>query len=71
MSAKREETTTRNPWSISAHTACSRDDPVPKSGPATSTVARAASGRLSTKSGSARQAANSPSSKPVRVTRLR
>ena len=32
---------------------------------------RRRSGRFSTKSGSLRQAANSPSSKPVRVTRLR
>ena len=39
--------------------------------PATSTVAPCDSGRLSTKSGSLRQAANSPSSNPVRVTRLR
>ena len=37
MSAKRDEMTTRNPKSMSAHTACSRDEPVPKSGPATNT----------------------------------
>src|SRR5499427_6049395 len=44
---------------------------MPKSGPATRTVAPAASGWLSTNPGSARQAANRPSPKPVRVTRLR
>ena len=37
--------TTRKPWSASAQTACSRDDPVPKFGPATRTVAPAYSGR--------------------------
>src|SRR3984893_16457794 len=36
-----------------------------------STVAPAASGRFSTNSGSARQAANSPSAKPARLTRFR
>src|SRR5919112_6008878 len=54
-----------------AQTACSRDEPVPKSDPATRTVAPAYSGRFATKSGSLRQAAKSPSSNPVRVTRFR
>jgi hypothetical protein len=40
ISPKRDETTTRKPKSISAQTACSRDDPVPKSEPATSTLPR-------------------------------
>src|ERR687891_2870994 len=39
--------------------------------PATSTEPAAYSSRLSTNAGSLRQAANSPSSKPFRVTRLR
>src|SRR4051794_40325386 len=71
MSAKRELMTTRKPPSISAQTACSRDEPVPKSGPATSTEPPAYASLLSTNDGSLRQAANRPSSKPVRVTRLR
>ena len=45
---------------------------MPKSGPATRIEAPAYCGWLSTKSGSlVRQATNSPSSKPVRVIRLR
>ena len=44
---------------------------MPKSGPATSTVAPAYSGWLSTNAGSLRQAENSPSSNPWRVMRLR
>src|SRR6476620_4725333 len=56
---------------MSAQTACSRDDPVPKSGPATRTVAPSYCGWLATNSGSLRHAAKRPSSKPVRVTRLR
>src|SRR5262249_5082366 len=45
---------------------------MPKSGPATRIVAPAKRSWLSTKSGSlARHAANKPSSKPVRLTRLR
>jgi hypothetical protein len=44
---------------------------VPKSGPGTKIVAPAYWGWLSTKFGSARQAANSPSSNPVLVTRFR
>src|SRR5438477_6021721 len=70
MSPKRGETTARNPWSWRAHTACSREEPVPKLGPATRIVAPACSGRLRTKVGSARQAENSPSPKPVRSTLL-
>src|SRR3546814_4325659 len=54
-----------------SQTACSREDPVPKSGPATRTEAEEYSGLLRTNSGSLRQAAKRPSSKPVRVTRLR
>src|SRR4051812_19258385 len=72
MSANRELMTTRKPPSSSAQTACSREEPVPKSGPATRTEASAYCGWLSTKSGSlVRQATNRPSSKPVRVIRLR
>src|SRR6202023_1413209 len=54
-----------------AHTACSRDDPVPKSVPATRIVAPVYCGWLSTNEGSSRQAANRPSPKPARLTRLR
>src|SRR3712207_8574923 len=72
MSANRELMTTRNPPSSSAQQACSREEPVPKSGPATRIVASAYSGLLSTKSGSlVRQATNRPSSNPVRVIRFR
>src|SRR4051812_10077622 len=72
MSANRELMTTRKPPSSSAQTACSREEPVPKSGPATRTEASAYCGRLSTNSGSFfRQATNRPSSNPVRVIRLR
>jgi hypothetical protein len=72
MSANRELMTTRKPPSSSAHTACSREEPVPKSGPATRIDASAYCGWLSTKSGSlVRQALKSPSAKPVRVIRLR
>src|ERR1700734_3414154 len=44
---------------------------MPKSGPATSIVAPSATGWLRMNSGSARQAANRPSAKPTRLTRLR
>jgi len=44
MSANRELMTTRNPPSNNAQTACSRDEPVPKSGPATRTDAPGGSG---------------------------
>lgn len=44
---------------------------MPKSGPVTSTVPAAYGAWLSTNSGSLRHAANSPSSKPLRLTRLR
>src|SRR3712207_3792052 len=72
MSANRELMTTRNPPSSSAQQACSREEPVPKSGPATRTDASAYCGWLSTKSGSfLRQATNRPSSNPVRVIRFR
>ena len=63
--------TQRMPWPVSAQTACSRDDPVPKSGPATRTEPRRHGSLLRMKSGSARHPAKSPSSKPVRVTRFR
>ena len=66
MSAKRGEMTALKPKFCSAHTACSREEPVPKSGPATSTEPAAYTSLFSTKSGSLRHAANSPSSKPVR-----
>src|SRR3712207_7950353 len=52
MSANRELMTTRNPPSSSAQQACSREEPVPKSGPATRIDASAYCGWLSTKSGS-------------------
>ena len=55
----------------SAQTACSRLDPVPKSAPATRMPAPWNAGWLRTNSGSWRQAANSASSNPVLVTRLR
>ena len=71
MSANFGLSTTLKPKSRSAHTACSRLDPVPKSGPATRMLAPWYTGWLSTNSGSWRQAANSASSKPVLVTRLR
>src|SRR5689334_25298079 len=71
MSAKRELMTTLKPQFIRAHTACSRLDPVPKSGPATRTEPSAYTGLLRRKDSSLRQAAKRPSSKPVRVTRLR
>src|SRR6478735_2984702 len=71
MSAKRELMTTRKPQFISAQTACSRLEPVPKSGPATRTEPSAYTGLLRTNDSSLRQAAKRPSSKPVRVTRLR
>ena len=51
MSAKEGPITARKPWSRSAHTACSRDEPQPKLRPTTSTGAPAASGRLSGNSG--------------------
>ena len=41
MSAKDKATTARKPWSRSAHTACSREEPQPKFRPATSTWAPA------------------------------
>src|SRR2546430_15026946 len=44
---------------------------MPKSGPATRTVPDRNGSRLSTNSSSARHAANSPSSNPVRLTRFR
>src|SRR5512135_2972447 len=44
---------------------------MPKSGPATRIVAPSATGWLRMNSGSARQAANKPSAKPTRLTRLR
>src|ERR1700739_2391764 len=56
---------------MSAQTACSRDDPIPKSVPASRIVALSYWGWLSTSPGSARQAANRPSPKPIRLTRLR
>src|SRR4051794_17750878 len=72
MSANRELMTTRKPPSSSAQLACSREEPVPKSGPATRIEAPAYCGWSSTKSGSfLRQAANRPSSNPVRVIRFR
>ena len=64
MSANRDEITTRNPKSMSAHTACSRDEPVPKSGPATRTEPLSKGGWFRTNDGSLRHAANRPSSKP-------
>src|SRR5271166_87637 len=56
---------------MSAQTACSRDDPVPKSGPATNTDPLSNGDRLRMKDGSVRHAANNPSSNPVRVTRFK
>ena len=41
----------RNPYSASAHGACSRDEPQPKFAPASKIVAPAASGRFSSNSG--------------------
>src|SRR4051794_17511462 len=56
---------------MSAQTACSRELPVPKSGPATRTEPAAYAGSLRMKVSSLRQAAKRPSSKPDLVTRLR
>ena len=70
MSANRGDTTTWKPWSSRPHTACSRDEPVPKLAPVTRMVAPACSGRLRTKSGSRRHSENRPSPKPVRSTRF-
>src|SRR6202042_2375720 len=55
---------------MSAHTACSREDPVPKLCPATKMVAPTYSGWLRTKSRSSRHSEKSPAPKPVRSTRL-
>jgi hypothetical protein len=49
---------------ISAHTACSREDPVPKSGPATRTDPAAYRGCVEDELRVLRQAAKSPSSNP-------
>ena len=70
MSPKRAEMTTRKPYCCSAQTACSRDEPVPKSGPATRMLAPSRAGSFRTNDGSSRQAANRPFSKPVRLTCL-
>src|SRR3954452_14906510 len=53
-----------------AQTACSRDEPVPKFGPASRMFAPTKRSSLSTKARSSRQAANRPLPKPVRSTRL-
>jgi hypothetical protein len=53
-----------------AHTACSRDEPVPKFGPPSRIVAPVKRSSLSTKLRSSRQAENRPAPKPVRSTRL-
>ena len=53
-----------------AHTACSREEPVPKLVPANKMVAPAKRSSLSTKLRSSRQAENSPTPNPVRSTRL-
>ena len=62
--------TASKPYCWMAHTACSREEPVPKLGPATRMRASAKRGSLSTNSGSSRHSENRPSSKPVRSTRL-
>src|SRR4029453_10039260 len=71
MSPNRGATTALKPQSRNAQTACCRDEPVPKFGPATRMLAPECAGSLSTKAGSSRQALNNPSSKPVRVIRFR
>src|ERR1700679_3452854 len=53
-----------------AQTACSREEPVPKLGPATKMVAPAYSGWLRMKFRSSRHSENNPAPKPVRSTRL-
>jgi hypothetical protein len=53
-----------------AHTACSREEPVPKFAPATRIVAPACSCLFSTNDGSSRHSENRPFSKPVRSTCL-
>ena len=70
MSAKRVETTARKPLSWSAHTACSREEPQPKFGPARRIDAPRYRGSFRTKPGSRRQASNSPAPYPVRSSRL-
>ncbi len=77
MSANDGAITAWKPQSSRAHGACSRDDPDPKFGPLTSTVAPRHSGRLSTKSGTGSPSASSAQSwnrngpNPVRSMRLR
>src|SRR5688572_2941725 len=70
MSAKRGEITASKPYCWIAHTACSRDEPVPKLGPATRILAPAKRSSLSTKLRSSRHSENRPFSKPVRSTCL-
>src|SRR3954452_12262124 len=70
MSLKLGAMTASNPYCWIAHTACSRDEPTPKLGPATRTDAVAYFSSLSTKLRSSRHVANRPFSKPVRSTRL-
>src|SRR5882672_9972656 len=53
-----------------AHTACSRDEPVPKFGPATRIPAPAKRSSFRTKLRSSRHDENRPLPKPVRSTRL-
>src|SRR5262245_3261076 len=53
-----------------AQTACSRDEPVPKFGPASRILAAANRSSLRTKLRSSRQAAKRPLPKPVRSTLL-
>ena len=55
MSAKEGAMTTPTPICWIAQTACSREEPPPKLGPARRMGAPAYSGRLTTKSGSLRQ----------------
>src|SRR5216110_489354 len=71
MSANDGAMMARKPYCASAQTACSREDPHPKFGPVTRIVAPCASGRLSSKSGSARQSKKRLAPNPVRSTPLR
>src|SRR6266581_2283569 len=71
MSANDGAMMARNPYCASAHTACSREDPQPKFGPVNRIVAPCAAGRLSSKSGLARQSKKRLAANPVRSTPFR
>ena len=71
MSPNRGLSTTLKPKSRSAQTACSRLEPVPKSGPAMRIARALVRGLVEHELGVLPPAANRASSKPVLVTRFR